>query len=312
MWGNVLRIAICHATCTDRFVLRIVVDAAPTPLVQRRRLRTELRRARSAADLTQDQVAQAMDWSISKIIRIETGAVNVSTNDLKALLNLYNILDPDRTSQLIELARAARQTSWWNKYKEAISDQYFQLIGYVEAASVVRSYEPLLIPGLLQTPEYAETIFQKFAESGESSNLIQARMKIRLTRQQLFDRPTAPAMFFILDQAAVQRLTGARDIDRDQLDRLIGLASRPNVTIEVIPFSGGLYHGMLESFTIVEFPDPEDSDILYRETSRETIISRDDAEETSIYREDFEDMRRMSLGADGTLSLLANLMEEFS
>ena len=288
------------------------MDAAPTPLVQRRRLRTELRRARSAADLTQDQVAQAMDWSISKIIRIETGAVNVSTNDLKALLNLYNILDPDRTSQLIELARAARQTSWWSKYKEAISDQYFQLIGYVEAASVVRSYEPLLIPGLLQTPEYAETIFQKFAESSESSNLIQARMKIRLTRQQLFDRPTAPAMFFILDQAAVQRLTGARDIDRDQLDRLIGLASRPNVTIEVIPFSGGLYHGMLESFTIVEFPDPEDSDVLYRETSRETIISRDDAEETSIYREDFEDMRRMSLGADGTLSLLANLMEEFS
>ena len=194
MWGNVLRIANCHATCTDRLVLRIVVDAAPTPLVQRRRLRTELRRARSAADLTQDQVAQAMDWSLSKIIRIETGAVNVSTNDLKALLNLYNILDPERTSQLIELARAARQTSWWNKYKEAISDQYFQLIGYVEAASVVRSYEPLLIPGLLQTPEYAETTFQKFAESGEPSNLIQARMEIRLTRQQLFDRPTAPGM----------------------------------------------------------------------------------------------------------------------
>jgi hypothetical protein len=253
-----------------------------------------------------------MDWSLSKIIRIETGAVGVSTNDLKALLSLYKVHDPHRTNELVELARASRQTSWWNKYKEVISPQYFQLIGYVEAASVLRTYEPLLIPGLLQTAEYAEAVIRAHAEIDTTADRIQTLTEIRLVRQQFLERPSVPTMLFVFDEALIQRLIGERDIARDQIDRLIKLATRPNITIEIIPFKAGLHRGMLESFVIVEFPEPEDSDVLYRETSRETIISRDEAEEISGYREVFEDLRRISLGAEGTLTFLTNIMKTIS
>ena len=283
------------------------MNTTSSPLVQRRRLRTELRRARSGASLTQPQVAQAMDWSLSKIIRIETGAVGVSTNDLRALLNLYNIHDPHRTNELIELAKASRLQSWWSKYREVISPQYFQLIGYVEAASVLRTYEPLLVPGLLQTVGYAQTIMQEHADIDTPADLIQTRIEIRLARQKLLEQPSAPTMIFVFDEAVVRRLIGEQDIVKDQINRLIELASRPNITIEIIPFSAGLHRGMLESFVIAEFSDPEDSDVLYRETSRETIISHEEAEEISGYREVFEDLRRISLGADGSLAFLANI-----
>src|SRR6266567_978976 len=166
---------------------RTGVNTTPRPLVQRRRLRTELRRVRSGAGLTQEQVSKAMDWSLSKIIRIETGAVGISTNDLRALLSLYKIHDPERTGELVELARASRQSSWWSKYRGDISPPYLQFIEYEEAASVLRAYEPLLLPGLLQTREYADSIVRKLADPGTPADVIQTRMEIRLTRQLLLE-----------------------------------------------------------------------------------------------------------------------------
>ena len=289
---------------------RTSLEITPSPFVQRRRLRTELRRARSAANLTQEQVATAMDWSLSKIIRIETGAVSVSTNDLKALLRLYEVDDADRTNELVELARVSRQTSWWSKYRGNISLPFFQLIEYEQASSVLRIYEPLLVPGLLQTAKYADQAIRNFSETDTPEDLIRTRIEIRQARQQLLEQSSPPTMMFVLDEAVAQHLVGKRSIAYDQIDRLMRMASRPNVTIELIPFSAGLYRGMLESFTVVEFPDPEDSDVLYRETSRDSIISRGEAEEISGYREVFENLRDISLGPDDTLTYLTKLLKK--
>lgn len=288
------------------------MNTTPSPLVQRRRLRTELRRGRIGADLTQEQVAKAMDWHPSKIIRIETGAVGISTNDLKALLGLYKIHDSERTDELIELARASRQSSWSSKYRGRISSQFLQFMEYEEAASVLRTYEPLLVPGLLQTEEYADTIIRKLADPGTPADLIQTRMEIRLTRQHLLEQPSPPTLIFVLDQAAIQRLVGERNIARGQLDRLINLATRPNITIEVVPFSAGLHHGMLEAFFILEFSEPEDSDVLFVETSRDLIVSHDEAGEISGYLEVFDQLRSISLGSDGTLAYLTDLIKQIS
>ena len=282
------------------------MNTTPSPLVQRRRLRTELRRARSGANLTQEQVAKAMDWSLSKIIRIETGAVGISTNDLKALLSLYKIHDSERTDELVELARASRQSSWWSKYRGDISPQYLQFIEYEEAASVLRTYEPLVLPGLLQTKEYADAII-RIAAPDTPADLMQTRTEIRLTRQLLLEQPSSPTLMCVLDEAAIQRLVGERSIAPGQINRLISLAARPNVTIEIVPFDAGLHPGMLESFIVLEFPDPEDSDVLFVETSRDMIISHDEAGEISGYLEVFEHLRSISLGPDGTLAYLMNL-----
>ncbi len=280
----------------------------PGPLVQRRRLRTELRRARSEANLTQEQVARAMDWSLSKIIRIETGAVGISTNDLRALLQLYGIHDAERTAELIELARASRQSSWWSKYRGDISPQFLQFIEYEESASVSRFYEPLLVPGLLQTEEYADKLIRKLADPGTPTTLIDTRLTIRLTRQQHLLEQDSPlrTSIFVIDAAAIERLIGEPTIAPAQIERLISLANRPNVIIEVIPFNAGLHRGLLEPFIVLEFPESEDSDVLFIESSQD-LISRDESGEITRYREIFEDLRNISLGPDGTLRYLTSL-----
>jgi hypothetical protein len=261
------------------------------------------------ADLTQEQVAKAMDWSLSKIIRIETGAVGVSTNDLRALLALYKVHDPERIDELVELARASRQGSWSSKYRGSFSSQFLQFVEYEEAASVVRTYDPLLVPGLFQTEEYADAIIRRLADPDTSPDLIQTRMEIRLTRQQLLEQPSPPTLICVIDEAAIQRLVGERNIARSQIQRLISLATRPNITIEVVPFSAGLHRGMLEAFWVLEFPDPEDSNVLFVETSRDIIVSHDEAGEISGYLETFEELRSISLGSDGTLAYLGDLLQ---
>src|ERR1700722_15379552 len=158
-------------SCSER---SRTLNPGPGPLVQRRRLSLELRRARAGL-YTQDQVAQSMDWSLSKVIRIESGAVNISTNDLRALLGLYEITDRDQVNELLELAKPSRQSSSWSRYRADISPQYLQYIEYEEAASVLRLYEPLLIPGLLQTAEYATAINGQLADPGTPEDLIRTR-----------------------------------------------------------------------------------------------------------------------------------------
>lgn len=250
-----------------------------------------------------------MDWSLSKIIRIETGAVGVSTNDLRALLALYKVHDPERIDELVELARASRQGSWSSKYRGSFSSQFLQFVEYEEAASVVRTYDPLLMPGLFQTEEYADAIIRRLADPDTAADLIQTRMEIRLTRQQLLEQPSPPTLMCVIDEAAIQRLVGERNIARSQIQRLISLAARPNITIEVVPFSAGLHRGMLEAFWVLEFPDPEDSNVLFVETSRDIIVSHDEAGEISGYLETFEELRSISLGSDGTLAYLGDLLK---
>src|SRR5690242_3192321 len=148
----------------------------PRQVVKRRRLRAELRNARMAADLTQDQVAEAMEWSPSKIIRIEAGSVGVSANDMKALLRLYHITDPERVDELLALARVARERS--TTYKGA-SSKLLQYIDYEAAASAIHMFQTVLVPGLLQTEEYARAVITTLkpdAPKAEVEALVRLRM----------------------------------------------------------------------------------------------------------------------------------------
>ena len=111
----------------------------PSPVVQRRRLRTELRRARLDVGLTQEQVATAMDWSLSKLIRIENGSVSISTNDLRVILQHYKIIDEKRVSELLALSRAARERSWWSSYSDDVPPRLLQLIEYETAAFIAET-----------------------------------------------------------------------------------------------------------------------------------------------------------------------------
>jgi transcriptional regulator with XRE-family HTH domain len=283
----------------------------PSPVVQRRRLRTELRRARlDEAGLTQEQVAMAMDWSLSKLIRIENGTVGISTNDLKALLAHYKITDEARTAELLALSRGARERSWWNHYREA-PPRLIQLIEYESASSIIRNFQPMLIPGLLQTEEYAATIIRNLSPQATPDE-VKTGIEIRIKRQQLLYQSEVPLMFFIMDEAAVRRLVGGKEATRRQIQRLLDVSDMPTVTIEVVPFTAGAHPGMQGPFMLFEFPDAADDDALYLESPSDSRWNRDDQEEISMFRERFETLRELSLGPQGSIDFLRGLMAELA
>ncbi len=293
------------------------MNTSASPVVPRRRLRTELKRARQQAGLTQETVAAEMDWSLSKIIRIETGAVGISTNDLTALLRLYGIDHAERTSQLVALARAARQQSWWSKYRGSVSPVYFQYLEYEADASAIRQYEALLIPGLLQTEEYATAAIRQYRgrHPGRSQQpagritpgMVKTRVEIRMTRQQLLQRPDPPRLFFILDEAVIQRTLGDKKLGRAQIVRLIAMANRPDVTIQIVPFDVGMYVGMAENYTIFEFPSAEDHDVLYFESAQGAIFSHAEGGEITLYRQMYEELRGTAMTPEDSLAYLTNI-----
>jgi transcriptional regulator with XRE-family HTH domain len=286
------------------------VGESPSPAVQRRRLRVELRRARLDAGLTQEQVATAMDWSLSKLIRIENGTTaGISTNDLKAILLHYQITDEPRTTELLALARSSRERSWWSKYGDLVPKRLIQLIEYEAAAYTARNFESFIVAGPLQTADYARASIHQLAP-GMPENQVNTRVEIRTQRQELLQRSDAPLMFFIMDEAAVRRLVGGKDVMRGQLQRIIDVANLPNVTIELVPFSVGVLPSMQAPFVIYEFADAADDDVLYLEDGRGDLLSRDNPDEILSFRESFERLREASLGPQGTIDFLRDLLHE--
>ncbi len=278
--------------------------------IQRGRLTRELRRIRKDAGMTQEQVAVAMEWSLSKLIRIEGGGVSISVSDLKSLLTLYQIADESHVEELVGLARAARQRSWFTAFRDITSPQYVTFVGYEAAASIIRQFEPTLIPGQLQTEEYARAVTLEYA-----ADRVDKLVEIRIRRQELLEEPKR-LFFFILDEAAIRRQVGAPTnpgIMRRQLRRLIEIARQPNITIEIVPFSAGVHPGMKGPFTVLEFPGDVE-DILYLENARggasnpSALLTGEDLQ-ILTHRVTFERLREQSLGPKESIELISAVAE---
>jgi transcriptional regulator with XRE-family HTH domain len=248
----------------------------PDPAIHRRRLRTELRNAREAANMTQRDVAAAMEWSQSKLIRIESGAVNISTNDLRALLAHYGV-DSSRIDVLLAVGRAAREVTRWSHYKNVAAPEYMAFLGYESSASIIRNFEPLWVPGLLQTEEYARTVISIIGTHDPAR--IDSFVDLRIERQELLVRNPGPSFHFIMDEAVIRRLTGGRDVMRGQLGHLLQLAEQQNITIRVVPFDHGVYRLQGVAYQVFEFSDPQDEYVLYIEMPHGQQIVRESSSE---------------------------------
>jgi transcriptional regulator with XRE-family HTH domain len=271
----------------------LIMGDSATPLMLRQRLRTELRNARQERQLTQEQVAKAMGWSLSKMIRIEKAQTGISANDLRALLKFYKIKDKKETAELAALAREARKQSWWSSYSSVAPSKLLELIDYEYAASSVRQFEPWFVPGILQTKEYARAVL-KYYNAGRPKPELAALVDLRVRREDLLKREDAPQFSFILDESVVQRLVGGPSTMRRQLEHLLDVAKLPHVTIRVVPFSAGLHPGMKGPFEIINFADVTNEFIVFLEILRGDVIS-DDPEGTQNYLKAFESIKAVSL-----------------
>lgn len=273
------------------------------PAFHRRRVRDRLRRAREEATLTQRQAADALDWSMSKLVRIEAGTVGVSTTDLKALLQLYQVYEVDAGS-LVEIARAARRRPWFSKYQRILKPAFAQYLGYERSASVICGFQPLTIPGLLQTEEYARAILK----AGRARNIDES-VELRIMRQELLNREDCPEIYYVLDEAALHRQVGGAAVMRSQLRHLTTMMDHAKISIEVVPFSAGAHASMIGSFTLLEFAD-WDEDVLYEETAHGSVTGREDQDRVAKFRESFDLLRDASLGSQETRELIEALIRD--
>lgn len=223
-----------------------------------------MRTARLKKDLTQEQVATAMYWSLSKMNRIEKAKSTISVNDLRVLLPLYGITDEKQTDELISMAKQAREAPWWRKYSAIAPPGLLELMDYESAASVVSQFETMFVPGILQTEEYAAAVLPVFHEE-KSADERDALVKLRTRRRSLLTGDDAPKLTFVLDEPVVGRLVGGPGVMSRQLRHLIDMADLPNVTVHVVPLAAGPHPGMRGAFEVVQFDDAPDETIVFVE-----------------------------------------------
>lgn len=270
------------------------MDDNASPLLLQRRLRTELLTARLKKELTQQQVADAMEWSLSKMNRIEKAKSGISTNDLKALLLLYDITDEERTKELVAMAREARQIPWWRRrYSEVASKELLDLIDYESAASAVRQFETIFVPGILQTEEYASAILHVFHGEKSAPGRLAALVDLRTQRRELLTGKDSK-FSFVLDESIIHRAVGGRSVMHQQLEDLVATAELPNVTIRIVPFTAGSYPGMKGPFELVEFDDMPDENIVFVEEQSGSFF-HEDPSVTGDYLETFRRITEKSL-----------------
>ncbi|MFI6655154.1 Scr1 family TA system antitoxin-like transcriptional regulator [Streptomyces sp. NPDC050523] len=248
------------------------------PMFLRQRLRDRLKKAREAAELTQQEVADTFGWSPSKVIRIENGKIAVSVTDTMALASRYNIAAEEQ-QELVDLARAARQPSWYAPYKDVMTPALEPYIAYEESATIVRNYERNVVPGLLQTEEYARALLQSLqqetdsVDTGASQRRLELQVDLRMKRQKALESPDAQ-FFFILDEAVLRRRVGSEAVMRQQHETLLRLNSLPNVTILYVPFTAGPYPLFRSPYQLFQFGPSDDDLVAYLESpSGEALLS---------------------------------------
>jgi transcriptional regulator with XRE-family HTH domain len=278
------------------------------PAVQRRLLRHELRSEREAAGKKQAEVARAMDWSPSKLIRIERGDVSVSTNDLKALMSYYGVKDHVKVNRLLNLARLARASSFYDQYADMLGSAIKEYVAHEASASVLRQYDPAFVPGLLQTEEYARGLFE-----GQGTDQVTADRgwSIRQHRQKVHDREPPLEMLVVVDEAALRRQVGRGQSMRHQVERIKEYAAKPNISIQIMPFARGAHPGMLGNFNILEFADPNLEDLVYVETTDGATASND-IELVAKYLDIFGKLQEMSLTPEDSVEFLDEIIRDMS
>ncbi|WP_405101365.1 helix-turn-helix domain-containing protein [Micromonospora sp. NBC_01412] len=223
-----------------------------SPTFVRFQLGAQLKRVREEADVTAEQAAEVIEVSPSTLRRIEQGRVGLKGPALNALLDRYGVADAELRETLLSMARTGKQRGWWAKYGD-LPNSYRQYIGLESAASEIQNFETLVVPGLLQTADYARAITTADA-SQPTPQAVEDRVTVRMKRQKLLTEEQL-RLVAVIDEAVLRRQIGGADIMGGQLSALLDAQKRWNVTIQVIPFREGAYASMVSSFHILSFAE---------------------------------------------------------
>ncbi|MFD5407064.1 helix-turn-helix domain-containing protein [Streptomyces griseorubiginosus] len=280
--------------------------SARSPIAVRLVLGHLLRSLRKAAGIDAETAGRSIRSSEAKISRMERALVACKMIDVMDLLTLYGIRDVPTRDRFEEMVRVAREPGWWHRFDGVLPDWAGKLIGLQEAASVIRTYEVQLVPGLLQTSAYTEALVRQ-AYPMSSPEEIEARIELRKTRQMVLAREEPPHLWAVLDEAVLHRPMGGEQIMRNQLRHLMAMARLDHVTVQIAPFNrpGCITGGF--PITHLRFELPALADVVYLEQLQDAEYL-DKPEATQNYRRVLDSLAQAALTPRDSLELLANLV----
>ncbi|GAA3390631.1 helix-turn-helix domain-containing protein [Cryptosporangium minutisporangium] len=251
------------------------------PTARRLQVGAQLRQLREGRGLTRAEAGWAIRSSESKISRMELGRVGFKERDVVDLLRLYGLDGGDETARLLTLVREANAPGWWHAYQDVLSPWFQNYLDLEQAAELIRTYEVQFVPGLLQTAAYARAVINL----GHGSCLpaeVERRVELRMARATILGRPDPPLLWAVLDEAVLRRPIGGVDVLREQVEALLRATELPNVRLQVIPFGAGGHPAAGGAFSILRFPHPDLSDVVYVEHLT-TALYLDKAEDVDLY-----------------------------
>lgn len=276
-------------------------------VVRRMLLGSHLRRLRESRGITREKAGYSIRASESKISRMELGRVSFKTRDVEDLLTLYGIADEAERKSLLSLAKEANVAGWWHSYSDVLPSWFPTYVGLEGAAALIRSYEVQFVHGLLQTEAYAHAVVTR-GMRGASGADIERRVALRLERQKYLVSESAPEFHVVLDEAALRRPYGDRSVMRGQLQHLIDISQRPNVRLQIMPFSFGGHAGESGAFTVLSFPESDLSDVVYLEQLTSALYL-DKREDVAQYEKAMKELQQDSPGPDESRDLLRGLLQ---
>ncbi len=270
-------------------------------------LGTQLRRLREARGITAGAAGQAIRASHAKISRMELGRVSFRERDVTDLLTFYGIADEQERHAFLTLVRRANVPGWWHQYSEIVPSWFEIYLGLEQASSVIRTYQPQLVPGLLQTRDVARAIIQ-LGHPLRSPDDIERRLALRMTRQEILTQPGAPQFWAVMEEASLWRLNG-RPVMREQIQHLIKMAELPNVALQVIPIYSGAHVALGGPFSLLRFSELDLPDIVYLE-QLSSALYLDKIEDIQHYREIMDRLSVQAKTPTETVNFLGTILKE--
>ncbi|WP_327236585.1 helix-turn-helix domain-containing protein [Streptomyces sp. NBC_01317] len=277
------------------------------PTVLRMLLGKRLGALREKARVSREAAAEILDVTPLTVRRMENSEVGLKLPYVRLLLAAYGVVAAE-AEEFVELVKAANKPGWWHRYRDALPSWFSAYVSLEDEARLIRTYEPHYVPGLLQTEEYARAVLSAGVHRNPTE--LERRVALRAKRQQLLTKADAPILWILMEEAVLRRPVGGVDVMRGQIDRLIELASRPNVTLQIMPFSIGPHLGAFGPFHLFRFDLPDLPDIVYTENLTGAVYM-DQRPDVAAYLEVLDNMAVRASGVDGTRDFLQGIRKEF-
>ena len=282
----------------------IFVPEVRSPTVRRRELGALLRKLRTENGLTVEQAAEQLMFSMSKLSRMETGHGVPTRRDIRDLCDLYGVTDEAERDHMMNLMAEAKRQAWWQSYDLG----YATYVGLEADAVSISAFQSSVVHGLLQTAEYARAGHEG-AMPRLGADQIRLQIEAKLTRQRILTRGNPPRFSVVLDEAALHRVVGGRQVMAAQLAKILDLAALPNVMVQVLPYEVGAHPAVESNFNILQLPDPTPGVVFVEGLIGSTYLERDD--DLIKYRQIFRKLESIALSPQGSLDMISRFMHEY-